>query len=346
MIQRHRTGGERVKPDSITFTICIRAWARSVDHADFETRAEGVYNQMVAVYRETQDDAIRPTAMTSNALISAWGKSLKKDSAERAAKVLVDMEEFCSPDVFTYNSVIDAYVRKRDIWKALEVLKQLENSASLKPDIVSYNTTLQALSKDSKRGAEAQELLDRMICDGNVEPDRISYTCVINAWGANRTLNEDGAHRAAILFETMLKEYEQGKERLKPDVVTFTSVINASANANGNAEARRRSLRFAITTLELMKQDPRFEKPNQLTYSAMTRACARLASNGEERSRVLAAVFEQCIGEGMLSRMTLDMFKNGVPFHIQANFKVSDKYPVVPAVWCRNVRLADKPAIE
>lgn len=345
MIKQYQGTGVSVKPDARSFTTCIRAWARSTGHPNFALRAQDVYDRMTHLYRLSQDDDIKPDSNAGNALIAAWAKSIVDDSAERAARAFEDMKEFFEPDVYTYNALIDAYVRKGDVWKAYETLTKLENSTSVKPDIVSYNSTLQALSKESSGAPEAQKLLDRMIADENVAPDRISYTCVINAWGNNKFGHENGAHRAAILFDRMQQAYKQGNVRLKPDVIAFTSAIHASANVKGNADDKRAALRFAISTFELLKENPQFGKPNHLTYHAIIRACSRLALSGEERTRVLEDVFQQCIEKGMVSRQVLDMFVNGVTFRVQQNYSINPRNPAVPEAWCINVRNSDRPQI-
>ncbi len=345
MIKQYRATGLSIKPDARSFTTCIRAWARSTGHPNFAIRAQDVYDRMTHLYRTTEDDDIKPDSNAGNALIAAWAKSLVDDSAERAARAFDDMKEFFEPDVYTYNALIDAYVRKGDVWKAYETLTKLENSTSVKPDIVSYNSTLQALSKEPSGAPEAQKLLDRMIADENVVPDRISYTCVINAWGNNKFGHENGAHRAAILFDRMQQAYKQGNVRLKPDVIAFTSAIHASANVKGNADDKRAALKFAITTFELLKQNPQFGQPNHMTYHAIIRACSRLAMDGEERTRVLEDVFQQCIEKGMVSRQVLDMFVNGVTFKVQKNYSINPRNPAVPDAWCRNVRNSDRPHV-
>ena len=345
MIVRYREKGEDVKPNTMTFTACIKAWSKSVSHPDFANRAQVIFHRMADLYRETHDEDFKPNVWAGNALISAWVRSLTEDSAERAEGVLESMQEFCQPDLYSYNHVIDAYVKKRDALRALAVLKKLENSSALQPDIVSYNTALQALSKDRRSAPEAQALLDRMVADGHVRPDRVSYTCLINAWGVSSDYKENGALNAAVILDGMLREYKEGNERLKPDVITFTSAINASANARGGAQQKRAAIKFAIMTLEQMKQSPDFDEPNHMTYSAMMKTCSRNSTGIAERIRLLVGVFQQSRDAGMLNGMALDMFKKGVPPSVQQDYSVRDIQPAVPEAWCRNVRLADRPRI-
>jgi PPR repeat family len=345
MIKVGQETGGSVQPDCISFTMCIKAWARSTGNPDCALRAQDIFDRMANLYRLSQDDNVKPDVVSGNALVQAWARSRADDSAERAAKVIEDMEEFSEPDVYTYNLLIDAYVKKGATWRAYEVLTKLENSTSVKPDSVSFNSTLQALSKESFGALEAQQLLDRMIADGHVEPDRISYTCVMNAWGNSRLRKENGAERAAKLFDRMLQAYKQGNERLKPDTIACTAAIYASANVNGTANDKRAALKFATATFQLLKQNSQFGYPIPMTYHTMMRACSRLALDGEQRTRELEGVFQQCIDEGMLSRQALDIFVNQVTFEVQQKYSIKSRNPVVPDAWCRNVRLSDRPKV-
>ena len=345
MIKQDQGTGGCVRPECRSFTMCIQAWARSTGFPDCASRAQNIYNQMANLYRVSQDENLKPDVMAGNALVLAWARSNVDDSTERAAKVVEDMEEFSQPDVYTNNILIDAYIRKRDVWKAYDILTKLENSTSVKPDTVSYNSILQALSKDPFRADEAQKLLDRMVTDKIVAPNSISYTCVINAWGNSKVTRENCAQRAAILFERMLEAYRLGDERLKPDVIAFTAAIAASANASRNANEKRTALNFANTIFDLMKQDSKFDHPNPVTYNAIMRTCSTLALNGEERTRLLEARFQQCIDDKMLSRAALDIFRSGVTLKVQQAYSLYSYDAAVPSDWCSKVRISDRPKV-
>ncbi len=69
--------------------------------------------------------------------------------------------------------------------RASMILKKLENDPDLHPDIISYNSVLNAFAK-AKDPISAQSLLDRMevqYTDGyHIKPDTYSYNTVISAW--------------------------------------------------------------------------------------------------------------------------------------------------------------------
>jgi hypothetical protein len=343
MINRYIERGEDVMPNTTTFTSCIKAWSMSIRYPGHEERAQAVFEKMADLYGETKNDALKPNAWAANTLISAWAKSHTSDSVERAEAVLQRLKEFCEPDLHTYNSIIDVYAKKEYAMKAQAVFDELAESSSLQPDLISYNTLLGAWSKFNS--GQAHAVLDRMISEGIVKPDRISYTCVITACAYNKNSSKNNAADVAKVLQTMLEEYRAGNKAVKPDVVTFTSALNAAANTLGDAKAKRAALKFAISTLEQMKQSNDLDDPNHRTYGAMMKVCFRLCK-GTERSRLLEGVFQQSLEAGMVNRMALDMFKQGVPFKVQEKFGVHYRNPVVPEAWCANVAIRERPTVK
>ena len=337
MIRQYRINGDNVKPDARSFGVCIKAWSRSTRHPHFAARAHDIYDEMVNLYREFGDPEVKPDSWACNSVISAWAKTRTRDSAERAEKVLDGMREFLEPDVFCYNAVINAFAKTRNVRKAREILSMLENQNSVKPDTVSYNTVLNALSQDPHGAPDAENLLFRMMKEKNVDPNVISYTCVINAWGINRHFRKNGAERAAMIFEMMLKKYEEGNESLKPDLRAFNSVINASLNAIDDVKAREAAVKFALTTFHLMKDRAVFDPPDHWTYTAIFRVCSRNVFNASERLDLLERYLRQCVDDGMLNTISIEILQHGMPLSLQRKFSIEFKNPSVPPSWCRYV---------
>ena len=336
--------GFNVKPNTICFTTVITSLARSrgggggVDGNIEE--AESLLDTMLALYDESGDDEIKPNAVTGNALIAAWAKSGRADASERAERVLHRMHRYAEPDIYSYNTVLDAYASQGDVRAATKLLHEMEKVVN--PDVVSYNTVLKALSK--AKGPKSAENAERMLLQmeqRNVKPDAVSYTCVITAW--SKSSNHDKSIKASDLLEQMIAAYrEQGDKSMKPDAVTFTSLISACASTRGDGRQRKSALRLAIKTFERMQNTPDFDNPNHLTYTALFRACARLASDNKERFRLLQGVFQQCRQDGHLNKYSLDILSRGIPASVLN--KVIPDAASIPEAWYAHVRKADRPA--
>jgi len=338
MITRYKAG-ENVKPNTVAFTTCIRAWAMSWNHENNIQEAQALFDEMAALYRETRDEEMKPSATTANVLISAWSKCNKEESLEKAEEILESMKEFCRPDLYSFNTVMAAQIRRGDSLKAYTLFQKMEKDDTLKPDLVSYNTALDALAK-LRDASEAHTLLERMRKDSDVKPDKISYSTVINAW-ARRKADKRSPQKAAELLKSMLAEYREGNKDMEPDNFAFTNAIDAMNASDKNG--RRAALKFAISSLEEMKRSKDLEDPNFMTYVAVLRICSKLSSGPAERIRLLDGVFRQCCAAGMAGKFAIDVFRRNVPIDVQKKYSVHSSHVEVPESWYANVNARDRP---
>lgn len=161
------------------------------------------------------DDSNRASVLLYNTLLSSWNKMVlhlaggtntgsftekirrsdmiyfAKDAALRAESIL--LEEMESPDVTSYNIVLDAWAKSQcseyGVIQAENILKKLINSPSLEPDINSYNSVLEAYSHCSSQGSDvsfmtqgAEEIFSRVSSDPKINPNLYTYTYLINVW--------------------------------------------------------------------------------------------------------------------------------------------------------------------
>lgn len=64
----------------------------------------------------------------------------------------------------------------------------------------------------------------------DLAPNTICYNAVITAYA--RSTNVSKAYRAELLLERMMEESKNGNTRVRPDTITFNSVINAAAQTS------------------------------------------------------------------------------------------------------------------
>jgi len=190
-----------------------------------------------------------PNIVSVNTLIAAIARGGRKDAMRRVQYVLGHMEEEygVEPDKISYNLVMDAHAKSRDIRAFLKVerlLTTMEESYldgydNLQPDIFSYTTTIDAIPPNrSDAGRKAQSILARMedmyIHHGGDRPSTAVYNAVMNAWvkrggknGINRIReilqrmeeqsgdDDDGevapASPNTVSYNTLLKAYSRGQ---------------------------------------------------------------------------------------------------------------------------------------
>jgi len=306
--------GERkrvLRPDVISYNTAIKAWAKTAaslaegrgrgtarTNLGIDTPDISVYTARDAAQRaqylldELEHDfltgrsRVQPDSTSYNAAIDAWAKSRTSEAAERAEDLLRRMEKLSSegaplsdevidkertekerwrrvsPDTVTYNAVIEAWSHSPDprgIDKAIEILSLMENAyettgrVRLKPNIRTVNNVINAYAK---RGASG----------GNNRKEKESR--LSDAW--------ECAKKSQKLLERSLEKYvETGDDDYKPDVTTYTSVIDAYARC-GDVHATERAEELMNQMWKTYHETGDVSiRPNYRTYTALIMAWSK-----------------------------------------------------------------------
>jgi tetratricopeptide (TPR) repeat protein len=173
------------------------------------------------------------------------------------------------PDIISYNHYLFALANsfsRQNVDKAIDLLNKMENKINdtTKPNLSSYLAILKALAKQSKRYPDAAEkceiivknMEDRYLRgESSVKPDIACYNCWIDVY--SKSGSKDAASNALNVIErviTLSKDLD-----LRPDVVSFTTAMNAIANSNCAPDSAE-ALLDQMTELNI--------KPNKYTYNS------------------------------------------------------------------------------
>jgi len=198
-----------------------------------------------------------PDVITYNSILHLLALSGNYRQADKILKQMETGEIGCKPDVVSYSTVIDSYVKgkaRNAVVRANALLEKVENSYQvsmelnpssnnqnineeiLKPNIRLYSSAINAFAKSSKydetASIKARKLLrkmERLYSEGEItmRPNKITYNTVIYSHCKS---SEKGAPlESDSIFQKMI---ESG---LNPDRVTYNSLMNVWANANVNA---------------------------------------------------------------------------------------------------------------
>lgn len=224
---KHNTSGQwdHIKPNKISYNSVITAWARSNDRGSAR-QAEDLLRGMYEFYNNESglDPECKPDARSFNAVINAVARSRSPNCADRAKFLLDEMgrlynegDEDLLPDALTFGAIINAYANSLEAGssdKAAQLLMHMESLYSMgfeqaKPTTFVYNACMNAFAKDP------------LICVMNEVKEQ----------GGNSTsLNR--AEKAEQLLDSMEKRYNEEKDwRIKPDIISYSTVINAHANS-------------------------------------------------------------------------------------------------------------------
>ncbi|XP_031482628.1 pentatricopeptide repeat-containing protein At3g18110, chloroplastic [Nymphaea colorata] len=129
----------------------------------------------------------------------------------------------CEPDLVSFNTLINARAKSGMMpsGSALELLSDVRRSG-LQPDTITYNTLISACSLGSNL-EDAIKVYREMEAKG-CQPDLWTYNAMISVYG-----------RAGMAKQAELLFHELGRRGFYPDAVTFNSLLYAFAR-DGNAE--------------------------------------------------------------------------------------------------------------
>jgi pentatricopeptide repeat protein len=144
-------------------TNCFNALLRTLCQEKSMTDARNVYHSL--------KHSFRPNLQTFNILLSGWKTS------EDAELFLKEMKEMgVTPDVVTYNSLVDVYCKGREIEKAYKVFDEMREQ-DLSPDVITYTCIIGGLGLIGQPD-KARDVLKEMKEYG-VYPDVPAYNAAI-----------------------------------------------------------------------------------------------------------------------------------------------------------------------
>ena len=205
------------------------------------------------------DPECKPDARSFNAVINAVARSRDKNCADRAKFLLDEMGRLYDegdgdllPDALTFGAIINAYANSLEAGasdKAAQLLMHMESLYQLgfeqaKPTTFVYNACMNAFAKDP-------------------------LICVKNETMVGR-LNR--AEKAEQLLDSMEKRYDAERDwRIKPDIISYSTVINAHANSatvsagvNADGILRRMLQRYLLGDTKC--------RPNAIVFTAAIKA--------------------------------------------------------------------------
>jgi len=153
------------------------------------------------------------------------------------------------PTSALYNPLITAYGRTKQWQKAFLMLDRMAAN-KVQPDAISYNACLAPCDKTDASSTHATSLISRM-CRDRIVPTLVTYNTLLAHIGVRCEW------RTALgVMNTM------NSSRVDPDVISFTSTINACEEVPQEA----------LEVFDTMKQ--RDIQPNSLTYTAVVKSLA------------------------------------------------------------------------
>lgn len=284
------------KPNTITYSTVLSYYA----DAGMACKAEELLKKMML----ESDENVQPNLICFNTCINAWAQTKSSQSADNALAILENMFQLTKeinqlqPDTISFSSVIAAFAKSDRLDAGDQAESLLQRSIDLynaghekcKPDSMTYNVVLEALSKQVKMlymkghpyGTTMQRAEDffqkmhtlRSERNLNVRPDNITYNILLDMYG-----NVQEIEKATALFDRLSHSTSIG-----PDIISFNSMLYAFANSR-----ERRGMKDALKLIDEMtissSKSPTGQyriSPDSLSYNIVASGLAKRASEDED----------------------------------------------------------------
>lgn len=207
--------------------LILNEWARTACPTGASTAAAILERLEKEV--EAGNESIDLSVMHYSIVAHAWAKSDHHQAGLQAQQVLdalIDrskVQPALSPNRVVFNCVIHAWSRQGNIERAEAILERMKADPTIDLETGDYNALLSAYARHGN-ARRAESVLKDML-DSNVEPDIISYNCILDSW---RQDDEPGAaERAESILETLQRNYDNGESSIRPNGRSYSSVASA-----------------------------------------------------------------------------------------------------------------------
>ncbi|KAL3925655.1 MAG: hypothetical protein SGILL_000258 [Bacillariaceae sp.] len=279
--------------------------------------------------------SITPDCFTYHCVLRAWKKSYQPDAATHAVEALEKMHHLWEggdtstpPKNVYYNMAINKLAKNRrdvDARKAMSVFRLLQSSKFCAPDIISYTSVIECLSKSKDPSAAEQslELFNEVLQlyqekeDAELMPNLRTYTMAILSLTKNPTI--ENVVQARDLLSQLEERFEEtGDPSLKPNTYPYNYVLNCAASCVGNAGEKLKAFHIATQTYNHLRKSEDIE-PDSYTYSFWIKGSNSLLPEGELRRKCITLSFEQCQRDGLVNSSVLRRLLAGTPQDVVAD---------------------------
>jgi pentatricopeptide repeat protein len=232
----HEQSLEMIRPDVVSLTTVISAWARS-SSPDAASRAQALLNRMSD---SSNALSVRPDLMTLNTVLLCWSRSSTQDSPDRCLALLQQIKDLYAtgelkspPNSFSYAPVINTYAKVGRPSDAHDIFEEMyrgfihDGHTHLKPNLQTLTSLLTALGSAGQVErawavlGRIRELHDLGVFPNG--PDLVAYNIMIDCLLSCHDALPDCAVKAYTLLQEMKKN-----PKTQPDMRLYVYALQAS----------------------------------------------------------------------------------------------------------------------
>lgn len=320
-IQEYRAGNQVVALENTAFHAVMDAYSKCAE----PDKAQQVLQRMIDLCKSEPAHFahLTPDVFSFTILATAWARSRHPGAADKAERLLHHMEsKDMKPRTLTYNVVLKAIAVSHDPHKAARaaaIVRKMQKlvaagQVQCEPDLYTYQTWIHACSRTRGGVPQTMEILkylDEQSAAGNqaLRPNAYCFAAAIHAWAYSSEPNK--SKRAYELLQDMRQRYEiYGQKSCKPNVVVFTSVINACVKPP-TFEDKEMAYQIAQLVFEELIHSA-YGNPNFLTYAAFIHVCATTLDDFNQRESAVRWIFGLCKQHGCVGKIVLQKLEEAV----------------------------------
>lgn len=262
-----------------TYVAAMRAIVHSGEN-NIAQRVENIYHRLI-------ERDITPDSYVYATLLDAYATASPVLPLDKLTEILARMEENVSDTNLTgrkvvYNTALKLLKESREpnvIAQAEELFQKMKAKGTC--DQVTYGTMI-ALYTDNCANIffstkRTEELLTEIINENRLEANTHHMNSAMNSF-----IRAGNISKAVDLLAKMEEEYVNGSETLKPNVVSYTTLMNGWVKSNDPQKSEKATMIFE-KMMEMYKSGNKAAEPNFVSYVTLV-DCLKI-SGGVEAAR-------------------------------------------------------------
>ena len=331
--QLYHSGNSRIRPNVVCYTTVMQAWARG--DASPEVTIQNVnelLTRLEQAYSESGNDFLRPNDVTYITVMDAYNRKYPENAGSLCQAVVDHMLQlhekgfgFRKPARIVFNQLINAWSKSPEenaAEHAEQVFQQMQSQSHqdpedddiVRPDEISLCGVLKAWANNAANGGalRAQQIMEYTTNelttqDRGFDHTIVSWNVLIKAWGRSR--EHDSVQRAEKILSDLEENYSSRRSKVRPDLTTYSSVINCCAYYSGPSKAKDAAFQVAWRTFNKLKQANDLVA-NNIVYGTLFKAIGKLCRPDTTKDTIIRDVFGECCSAGQVCSFVLNQLRN------------------------------------
>mmetsp|Transcript_25423 Transcript_25423/g.60101 ORF Transcript_25423/g.60101 Transcript_25423/m.60101 type:complete len:1022 (-) Transcript_25423:741-3806(-) len=330
----YESGDDCIKPNFVCYTTVLQAWARGRAPQNVTIqKVNNILHKMETAFEQTGDESIRPNGVTYTIAMNAYCRhdpmncgALAQNLVDRMVRLYGKGVGFDRPSLVVMNTLINSWSASQDPAgpeNAESIFRWMESQyasgdESMKPDEVTLCNVLNAYANNAQNGgaARAQDIMDYIESTSSTSLNGHgaelltiqAYNVLIKAWG--RSCTPESVGRADEILRQLEHRSEKGEDRLKPDITTYSSVINSAAYYSGGNAGKQNALQVALRAYRRIMSQSNELEANSIVFGTMFKAIGKLTVVGSRRDELIRDVFVECCELGYVDAFVLSKLRS------------------------------------